>query len=61
MAKIVDESPLDRKVKAFLARGVSMSQVRGYSFERSAGQWPELTVKIIADGLEEIEITEDER
>lgn len=49
------ESPLDRKVQALLARGVSWKEVTGYTLDRAPGQWPMLTVRIIADRLEDIE------
>lgn len=50
----------DRKVEAFLKRGVPYAQVRGYTFERTAGDCETLTVQIFTDGLEDIEINENE-
>jgi hypothetical protein len=60
MGKIIasGDSPLDRKVKALLARGVDWTDVTGYTLERSAGQPAMLTVKIIAD-VENIEPLKD--
>lgn len=53
------KTDLDRKVEAFLARGVSMGVVRGYTLSRDASDFTMLTVKIFADGLEDIALEEE--